>query len=68
MNINYSNLIKDTESSDELEAIKDQVEKEVIAWTADYHESGKRGAELSESDIQTVVARRWAQYCIVCRS
>ena len=68
MNTNYSNLISDTESNEYLERIKEQVEAEAIAWTADYHAAGKKGAELSESDLQTVVARRWAQYCMSCRS
>lgn len=46
VNTDYSNLLLDIVSNDDLEAIKKQVEREVIAWTADYHAAGKREAML----------------------
>lgn len=66
--VDYKNLISDTESNDDLERIYDQVQREAEAWTIDYHLAGKRGGELSESDLTIAVARRWAQHCIACRS
>jgi hypothetical protein len=62
----YSNLMQDTLSNHHLELIKSQVQSEIVAWTDDYHASGKKGAELSESDVQTIIARRWARR--VCAS